>query len=432
LLLVAIATAVFAGLNIQNAAAFAPHWGQDLAFFHQLVHSAANGGPWASPLILEPQGFLSMVHTHLVLPVVIGAYAIVPKQETLLFCHSFFAALTLWPAFRLGESAGGRRHGLLCALAVAAFGPFQALATADFRMLVLFVPGILGVFASAHRGHWRSMILWACLALVGRQEAAALIAACGLVLVLFPWGHCRKRLGVMLLALGSASFCVWVVLKPEMFFHVNPMTGLSLSADPELWANRRMFGLSSLASIWWLGLLSPTALLAGVPSLLGMLTSSHEWHRLVGPGVHHHAFWVPFVLASGIVGAAKVPKGLGPVFLLIFGALSFDWAAPRSGPSHLQRLVDEIPADGRVAADYETIHRLAGRSVLWNVNQLYNDDKPRHWNDDWPITTDAVDWILLPSSHSLTPRLTNWTVVAAEGHHVLLQKPVNRTDFDRR
>ena len=59
-----MATAVLGALNVHNAAQMAPHWGQDLAFFHQLVHSAASGGPWASPLIMEPQGFLEMVHIH--------------------------------------------------------------------------------------------------------------------------------------------------------------------------------------------------------------------------------------------------------------------------------------------------------------------------------------------------------------------------------
>ena len=86
--LVCAATALFAWINVQNAAHLNPQWGQDLAFFHQWVHSAANGGPWASPLILEPQGFFNQVHTHLVLPLVVAVYSAVPTQNTLLVAHT--------------------------------------------------------------------------------------------------------------------------------------------------------------------------------------------------------------------------------------------------------------------------------------------------------------------------------------------------------
>ena len=152
LLVVLTGTLVFGCLNVENATAGTPQWGQDLAFFHQWVHSAASGGPWASPLILEPQGFFEQVHTHMVMPLVVAAYWLVPTQETLLWLHSFAAALLLWPTYRLAERIAGGRHAMLCCLAIGMFGPFQAVAVADFRPVVLFLPGIVGLWYSAHRG----------------------------------------------------------------------------------------------------------------------------------------------------------------------------------------------------------------------------------------------------------------------------------------
>ena len=425
LTLVAAAAAIFGALNVHNAAAFAPHWGHDLAFFHQLVHSAASGGPWASPLILEPQGILDMIHTHAVLPLVVAAYRIWPEQETLLVLHSAFAALTLWPALRLGEAVGGRRYGLLAAVAVLAFGPFQAVATVDFRPVVLFVPGFLGVLAEARRNRWLPALGWAAVAMAGRQEAAYLLAATGVALLLIPWGGNRRRIGAVLLGVGALSWVGWVMLKPQMFFHINPAAGFSWPTSPELWANRGGFGLRLLCSGWSLGLLSPAGLIAGLPVIGGMLSSGHEWHRLVGPGTHHHAFWLPFVLASGIAGVHRISATRGPLVLLILGAIAFPWASARVGPVHLDTLAAQVPDGAAVGADYDSIHRVAGRAVLWNVDQLTMEDRPVHWQGEWPIRLDSLDWLLLPATHPLAAQANAWTVMDSAGSHVLLYRGVD-------
>ena len=97
-LLVITATVFFGTQSAWNSYQMAPCWGQDLAFFQQIIHSAASGGPWSTPLLLEPRGFFDMVHTHLVLPLVVGAYRLIPRQEVLLYAQAFFTCLALWPA----------------------------------------------------------------------------------------------------------------------------------------------------------------------------------------------------------------------------------------------------------------------------------------------------------------------------------------------
>lgn len=417
-----MATAVFAYINIGNAQAYAPQWSQDLAFFHQIIHSAANDGPWASPLILEPQGFWEMVHTHLALPLVVAAYRVLPFQETLLVLHSFAASLALWPAYRLGESAGGGRHAILCVLAILAFGPFQAVAIADFRLSVLFLPGILGIWASAWRGSWFGLIGWALVAIAGRQDATYLVGACGITLALLPWGNSKRTHGAMLIALAASFWLIFWSLKPAMFFHINPAAATVWPESSELWNNRLAFGISLLGSFWCVGLRSPAALIAAAPVFWGMLSTSREWHILSGPGAHHHAFWLPFVFAAGIVGAHRVPKGLGPLLLLLGCTVTFPWVKMVDSTSGLQGLVEQVPASARVAADYDSIHRLSGRQTLWNIEQLYMPDRPRHWDTSWPITEQDVDWILMPSDHRLSQYLDDWKIVDSVEGHLLLRR----------
>ena len=112
--------------------------------------------------------------------------------------------------------------------------------------------------------------------------------------------------------------------------------------------------------------------------------------------------------------------------VLLANALAFPWIGPRTGPTELRELTSQVDEHARVAADYDTIHALAGREVLWNIEQLYmpEDEKPLHWTDPWPLTLEEVDWVLLPADHPLGERLESWQVVDQRGRHVLLRSPV--------
>ncbi len=422
-LLVLGVTAWFGLLNVTNASNLAPQWSQDLAFFHQWVHSAANGGPWASPLILEPQGFFAQVHTHFILAPVVGLYKLWPDQDLLLILHSFFVSITIWPAFRLAEGIGGGRHAFLCMAALVLFGPFQALAIADFRPVVLLMPSIVGVWYGAWRGSMPIALAWAVVGILGRQEAAYLLLFSGMVMAISKWGRSSRTIAIALIGLGVSSWTMFFVLKPEMFFHINPFAPSAPWPDsPELWDNRFLFATTLLLSGWSLGLLSPIPLLAAAPIIWGFLSSSREWHALFGPGAHHHVFWLPFVVVAGVAGASKIPKSLGPLLLLIGSSMTFNKNLEQRGEVGLLALIEQIPAEAPVAADYDTIHRLSGRKVLWNVDQLYMEDRPWHWRETWPITADEVEWIIMPIAHPVQRHVGSWEVVDSRENHVLLRR----------
>jgi uncharacterized membrane protein len=421
----------FGMVNAANAHALFPHWAQDLAFFHQLVHSAATGGPWSSPLLFEPEGFFTMVHTHLVLPLVILAYRVAPHQETLLLAQGLFAGLAIWPAFRLGESVGGRAHGIAAVLALLVFGPFQALATADFRPAALFLPGLLGIFAAARSRDTRAVILWACLANLGRQEGAFLGLAAGAALLVVPWGRGTSRwawrpalaaIATSLLWLGF-----WALNKPTLFFHVSPSGGAgALAADVA--ANRWTFLGDLSRSGALLGLLSPAGLIGALPIGLQMAINPREWGPMTGPAAHYHVFWLPFVMASAIAGSARLGR-VGRVLLVVLCATAFPWFQLRAGPVDARALEAQIGPEERVAADDFVIHRYAGRAVLWNTRQVSQprDEKPRLWsNDDWPIPLTGFDAVVAREQDALVQvaLAAGWTPAARAGAHVLLRPPV--------
>ena len=440
-LLFAAATLWFATQSAWNAAQMAPCWGQDLAFFHQIVHSAATGGPWSTPLLLEPRGFFEMVHTHLVLPLVIAVYAVFPRQETLLWAQATFTCLALWPAYRLGEAVAPRGGGVLAALSLVVFGPFQGLATADFRPSALFLPGLLGVLASAWRREPKAAAAWALVAIVGRQEAVYLLGAVAGTLMVLPWGPTRgralwrrawsglhPRISVVLGVVCVVALAGFVVVKPAMFFHFDPLRRPDPAAlSPDHLSDRLGFLRHLARSGLGFGLLAPTALVPLLPIAREMLEMGREWGPVVGPAAHYAAFWLPFVGAAAIAGAGSRLGRPGLALLVVLNAAAMDGPGWRQGPTHLAVVTSLVPPDAAVAADYDTIHRMAGRAVLWNTAQLRMraDERPRGWVGDWPVPLGAVDFVIARSDDPIAEALSDWPTVADLEDHRIWRRPAS-------
>ncbi len=325
----------------------------DLAFFHQVVASAARGGPWGSPLLLEPTGFFEMVHTHLILPFIIVAYRLFPRQETLLVLSSLMGALAIWPLGRLAQAVAGRHSVLPLMLGLSLCGAFMGVCTSDFRPSNLFLPGIIGIWAAV----WRKERAWpwALLALAGRQEAVYLVGLSGLSLLIFPWGphhRSRRRSALGLCALSLLGFLFFYSMKPNFFYYIDlrhwPMDRPAL--PPDHLADR----LGHLQRLFFSGLplsvLSPTPLLAGLPLLWEMWGTHREWGPIQGPASHYPAFWLPFLLPAALVGAHRLAR-LPGIYLLSVG-LALAWPRPgwREGPIEARALLQHLSPKDRVAA----------------------------------------------------------------------------------
>ena len=411
--LVLICTAAFGATSAHNAAVMSPTWGMDLAFFTQLIHSAAHGGPYASGLLLEPAGFFEMVHTHAILPLLMLAYRARPAVSTLLFAQALMASLALYPAFRLGEHAGGGRlAGLLAALALAANGLFQGAATADLRPSVLFFPGCIGLYAALSPGArgrpaLAAALAWALLANAGRQEAAYLVPLAAAPLIVLPfagsgWRGLRARrrgqAALVLTGFGVVTLIFWAQIKPTFFYYIDPRH-LSTSAplSPDHLADRLAHVGRLLRSGLPLGLLAPAPLLSAAPVLYQMAGTAREWGPVTGPAAHYPAFFLPFLYVAALQGAGRLGRP-GLALLAALSALAFPWPGWRAGQPELRALTEAVPPEAAVAADYATIHAVAGRAVLWNSAQLRMraDERPRGWSAPWPIPPGAVDLILAP------------------------------------
>ncbi|MCB9778016.1 MAG: DUF2079 domain-containing protein [Alphaproteobacteria bacterium] len=440
--------------NAHDAAVLAPQWGQDLAFFTQIVHSAASGGPWASELLLEPQGFFAMVHTHLVLPLVVAAYALWPDQRVLLYAQGLFTALALWPAFRLAETVAHERGQRLPVLAAAVaalsllvLSPFQAVGTADFRPSALFLPGIVGVFAAARRDRLGQALLWSLVAQAGREEASYLLLPAGLALCVLPWGPLpstgpflariraalRWRTGLTVAVAAVVAYGLWVVVKPEMFFHFDPRKlGGELSLPPDaVEARLTHLGRAARSGVL-LGLLAPQSLIAGLPLFAQLARESREWTLLSGPGAHYHVSWLAFAAPSMLVGAMKLPRRIGggltgAVALVVLSALAWPRIPVPEGRPEVLPLVAAVGPEEAVAADHDTVAALAGRPVLWNLQNLHQPDdaRPYGWQGPWPLTFDLVDVAVMDADHPLRDQAAAAGLVEVQqaGGKVLLRRP---------
>lgn len=433
--MVVVGTAIFASLSAANSARMAPCWGQDLAFFHQLIHSAATGGPWSTPLLLEPRGFFDMVHMHLVLPLVVGVYALVPRQEVLLGFQAAFASLALWPAWRLGERVHGTAGGVLATLSVMLFGPFQGLAMADFRPSALFLPGILGVLVSARERRPAAVVCWSLVALLGRQEAVYLLGGVAVMLVCTPWadkGPWRRRFcvreGAVVGTIAVGALLWFLAVKPAMFYHFDPLRRPDpATLSPDHLADRLSF-LGQLAqSGAVVGLLSPMPLLPLLPVAREMLETGREWGPVVGPAAHYAAFWLPFVIAAWLTAAQRRGGRVLLGVVAVANAVSLPWPGLRTGPMDLMVVEDKVGPTERVAADYDTIHRLSGRAVLWNTAQLRmaQNERPRGWVGDWPVPLSAVDVLILRHDDPLRSAAVDWPIRHSTDTHVILERPAS-------
>ena len=410
----AIAAWLWTSAQWHAFAAFETQWAHDLAFFTQILWSGSQGGAWASPLLLEPEGMLEMVHFHPVFWLLVPVYKVAGSPRLLLALNVLFVVSAAWPLARLGrEVSGDRVFGALAGVAFLVWLPTASAAQADFRPMALMVPGFAWLVLGGWTRTWVPLLAGAALCLAAREESAYLLGFAGLVTVVRSRPH-----GAALLGIGAAWFALLFVFKGSLFFHFNPATfGDSVQPVPdELIAARwRFLGQAlmsgyALAPAAWL----PLGIAAPAAGFLG-LDHFREWHNAIGPYVHLRSVVLPCFAAAGTLGAAFVVKrwgrgwALGLVMVAANGASfwtdreafdarnsSVDDRLASDEHQALAALVAQVQATDRVVTDYDLIAAVAGRTELWNTVHLFLDEgRPPHWRREWPVGLERVDTILL-------------------------------------
>ena len=402
-------------------------WGQDFAFFQRILNNAAAGREWGSNLLLEPTGFLSMVHFHPIFLLLVPIWSAVGEPGLLMGINVGAVVLAALPLAWLGrEASGSRWFGLLAGLAWLVWLPTHGAALADFRPMALLTPALALVAAAVWARHRGALLAGALLAMAAREESSyLLIFMGGALFVGLPFGGRRHREGLLLAVCGGLWFLFLLWQKENFFFHFNPVAtlqglGEGPSVPEELSEARQAFLLKSWLGGYLLAPLSPTPLAMSGGALAWLLGDTHrEWHAISGTVVYLKDPLLPLIAAAGTAGAGAVAKRLPDRFGLLVGvgmvagnALSFPVERQRLGERHeameeslssaeiplIWRLVQEVPADARVATDYRLIATLADRRVLWNAAHLHMEDAPPpHWEAEWPLGLERLDTLLLPT-----------------------------------
>ena len=93
-------------------------------------------------------------------------------------------------------------------------------------------------------------------------------------------------------------------------------------------------------------------------------------------------------------------------------------------------LFEPVLSTDRVAADYDTIHRVSGREVLWNTVQLdlSIEERPYGWQMAWPIEAHQLDVIITRRDDPLLERLDDWRIIAETPSHLTLRSSTSETN----
>ena len=448
--------------------AFAAHrvqWAQDLAFFHQIFHAAAEGRPWTSSLLLEPTGFLQMVHFHPVFALLLPLYRLRPEATTLLWFNVAAVVLAAVPVHWLARDAarqggrgphGARAFGLAAALAFLVWLPAQMAALADFRPMVFFIPGFLLALAGVMGRSGLKAALGVLICFAAREESAYLVGAVGVCLLLFSFGGRRRWWGLGFLLGAGAYFLFLLKFKGNFFFHFNPVAllqgaGGSAGGDPLLTRQRLLHvGLLLLGGYAPL-LVSPAALsMSCAPLVYLFSTPAKEWHAFTGTYPYYRDALLPFMVAGGVLGwtwlVARLRPGRRPlgmalaaVLMVLGNGLAFRgerqrlaeglWVAHEEEARSLEvaeidGLLARVGPAARVATDYRLIAALSGRRVLWNIAHLYMDGgEPPFWEVEWPLTLDRVDTVVVPLDDPFVARMDDaWRLTGSGGGYGLWRR----------
>lgn len=249
-----------------------------------------------------------------------------------------------------------------------------------------------------------------------------------------------RVMGVVGVAAGVYGLQVW--LRPRMGYYLpldRPLlllSGLELPPGPPL-EQRLLALLSYCPAFSVLGLLASEVLLVGAPLLLWLtLRSPYEWWHLQGPYVHHPALLTGVAVLAGALGAARAFRWAG--FLQagwrpaergrgwrrgLWGAglILLVWQVDASGdlllrvvgrqdppPEQQARaaqaqavwsMLEQIPPNAPVAADYRFIAWLSGRRTLYSYQSAFALES-RQGGEGPPVPgLDGVDWVLLDEAH---------------------------------
>jgi len=304
----------------------------DLALFTQAAHQILRGSLWNS---IRGMNWIGD-HSSLVLFLVAPSQAIWPGPLSMLFVQTAALALGGVAAWRLARHEGLAEPAPVLFAAVYLLHPAIGYTNLfEFHPEVLSTSALLFVFLALRTGGRGSLVAWALLALLGKEDVALPVFMMGLYALTLRRPGTRGD-AALLVGLATASLVLsFAWLKPafnqgdvdygEMYRHLGNSTGqrvvhvltqpaeilaalVSAPGDPTASAIKWTYYLHMLGPLLFLPLASPLVLLIAGPTLAEhMLSNRSPQHSIV---FQYTAYVTPILFAAAILGAKQVEAWL--------------------------------------------------------------------------------------------------------------------------
>lgn len=387
--------------------------GFDLGIFTQAVRSyAAFGAPRSD---IKGWGFnLFGDHFHPILVLLVPAYWVWPRPQTLLLAQ---AALLSWAVVPLARLAA-KRLGKPAAHAAAAayglsFGVQSALAF-EFHEVAFAAPLLSYGLTALIEGRWTQAAAWSAPLLLVKEEVSLTAAAVGVVLAL----RGQRQLGLMLIAGSLLCFALVVgflipAVNPQGIYpYLNSAAdGGSLSST--LSFTERLTGMpqllftptEKLTTLLLLSGMTCFAALFSPLSLIGLPTifirflsdSPNYW----GTGFQYNLILMPILFAAALdaqprltVSRYAAVRTLG----LNLGAALLCAAAPFAPAQPLQNFllhpVHAFSLSPHASTAHQLLDRIPDGSDVEATNHLSAQLAHRTRVFLWPYTDRQADWII--------------------------------------
>jgi Predicted membrane protein (DUF2079) len=404
---------------------FRTGWSWDLAYYNQwfwqVVHgrSAVTVQPLSAYALEGPQVW-RMNYLAPIRLVLLPAYALVPRPETLLVIQNMVIWLVIPAGFTLVRA---ETRSTLIGLAGAGLVPFTPLLWPlvwnDFRELQLALPFVLWAVQGVRGRRLALTVVGVGGMLACRQELAAVVVTLALLPARAPedvgrsyrWAHDLIVIGVAWVLFGFFAYLQFVVGGASVKDYIRQFTGSKAPIEETLCTSAEFLTLGLGAWAVFLAA-SPRAALLVLPWLWSL--SSGQWaiRELSTRNWHHVRYTAPFVavgLAAGLVGFGRVASGLlrwryGATWLSLLwvaaaGASSFAIAdlahrvalQPRPiGPEEARevwRCIDQVGPEDVVLAHYDVAAPLSSRRSLYSY-VLMTNRPPRY-----PLLRPEFSWV---------------------------------------
>lgn len=382
----------------------------DLGFFESVLRDYAHGHLPELPLT---DTTVATLHFSPALAVLAPVVWVWPSPIALLVSQALLVAVGVVPLMRVAA-----RGWMAWAVAVSyGLAPgFGALFGFDFHEVALAVPLLAFSMTAMVRGRHRPAVLWALPLVLVKEDLGLTVAALGLVVLL----RGSRRWGACAMAFGAVAFVLLALWLP----HAQGTSGFAEKVAPDsvgdAWRvlgegahNKARTVLFLLLPTGFLALRSPMLLLVALPTYGWRFVSDR--YTYWDPWYQYDAVLVPVAVAAMIEGAVLLrgrvrQAGLalavaGTLVLLPQQYLGWRqladpdfWRTP-ARTAAVDRVLDRIPDDSRVAASDDLGSRIALRTDLYLIGDTIGPDGPPLPPSDF----DEVEWIAVDTRLAPAP-----------------------------